>query len=64
MASRVSRPLEVIPERKCHNSIFQQHELNLLLPKSAFKKCKSQSFFPSPPSCPGSLLLQVGLWRA
>lgn len=64
MASRVSRPLEFIPERKCHNSIFQQHKLNLLLPKSAFKKYKSESVSPGPPSCPRRLLLQVGLWRA
>lgn len=55
--------MEFVPERNCHNSVFRQHKLNPFLPKSAFKKCKSQSFSPSPPSCPRILLLQVGLWK-
>lgn len=46
MASRVSRPLEFIPERKCHNSIFQQHKLNLILPKKCFQKVQKSEFLP------------------
>ncbi|EGV98728.1 hypothetical protein I79_013422 [Cricetulus griseus] len=41
----ISRPLETFFERECHNSIFNSHKLKLLLPKSSFKKCKSQGFF-------------------